>query len=134
MSFLMIWGNLSFNLITPFSFKLVGEIEMFYLNSTLNITAQQKGKTARWYSNKTSPVKMCDKTPTWRKIPFLERHWLCVWTFESCGFTKDRQSWHDESKKWMRQAILNEDISIRNYFLNMKNNMHTSLQVIHLKL
>ena len=58
---------------------IIIEIEMFYLNSTLNLgippvlvfqleayfkvdrfitclTAQQKGKTARWYSNKTSLV------------------------------------------------------------------------------
>ena len=59
----------------PFEFRI--RVEMFYLNSTLNfgippvlvfqlevyykvdrlltgLTAQQKGTTARWYSNKTS--------------------------------------------------------------------------------
>ena len=61
--------------------KICKDLEMFYLNSTLNIgkppvlvfqlevyfkvdrlltglTAQQKGTTARWYSNKTSLFKL----------------------------------------------------------------------------
>ena len=54
---------------------ITNHIEMFYLNSTLNfgifqvevyykvdrlltgLTAQQKGTTARWNSNKTSPIE-----------------------------------------------------------------------------
>ena len=67
---------------------------MFYLNSTLNfgillvfvfqlevcfkvgrlltgLTAQQKGTTARWYSNKTSLVVACCLSKGLITVPFL---------------------------------------------------------------
>ena len=66
-------------------------VEMFYLNSTLNfgiplvlvfqlevyykidrlltgLTAQQKGTTARWYSNKTSLIGVGELIQTWPAI------------------------------------------------------------------
>ena len=77
--------------------KMEWAIEMFYLNSTLNfgippvlvfklfklevyykvdrllagLTAQQKGTTARWYSNKTSLVKNSNAV--------MAYHYLIVW-------------------------------------------------------
>ena len=70
---------------------------MFYLNSTLNfgippvlvfqlevyykvdrlltgLTAQQKGTTARWYSNKTSLSKDIQRTIKIFRVIFMEDH------------------------------------------------------------
>ena len=77
-------------------------IEKFYLNSTLNfgippvlifqlevyyqvdrlltgLTAQQKGTTARWYSNKTSLVLISSSFPFfhWISCPFKSFHGVC---------------------------------------------------------
>ena len=72
------------------------DLELFYLNSTLNfgiqtvlvfqlevyykvdrlltgLTAQQKGTTARWYSNKTALFTISTKTFNKRKHA-IERH------------------------------------------------------------